>query len=176
MAPALWGLRLGALLALDYAAAAQRPPAGLVLWQPVLSGHAFMTQFLRLKVAGGMLSGAEAVPAGTAALRAALAGGATLEVAGYDLHPALVQAIDALDAGQLQPRGAPVHWFDIAAEPGRPLAPASARIVEAWRGLGARVQLHQLAGPAFWATPEIAECPALVPATTASLTEVFNAG
>lgn len=175
LVPALWGLRLGALLALDYAAGAQQRPAGLVLWQPVHSGHAFMTQFLRLKVAGAMLSGADAAPAGTAGLRAALAAGATLEVAGYDLHPALVQAIDAVDAGKLRPHAAPVDWFDIAPEPGRPAAPASVRIIEAWRGHGAKVRLHQVAGPAFWASQEIAECPALIPATTSSVQGVFDA-
>ncbi|MTV55832.1 serine aminopeptidase domain-containing protein, partial [Pseudoduganella buxea] len=45
--PALWGLRLGALLALDAARRAPEPPSALLLWQPVTSGAVLLTQFLR---------------------------------------------------------------------------------------------------------------------------------
>jgi alpha-beta hydrolase superfamily lysophospholipase len=50
----LWGLRLGALLALDAAPLCDPAPAGFVLWQPVVSGEQFLTQFLRLRVASAM--------------------------------------------------------------------------------------------------------------------------
>ena len=53
----LWGLRLGALLALDHSRQAGRSFAGLLLWQPVISGAQFMTQFLRLRMGSEMLSG-----------------------------------------------------------------------------------------------------------------------
>ena len=43
----LWGLRLGALLALDAARICNPLPAAFVLWQPVLTGEALLTQFLR---------------------------------------------------------------------------------------------------------------------------------
>ena len=42
----LWGLRLGALLALD--AATLIEPRRLLLWQPYLSGRTSINQFLRL--------------------------------------------------------------------------------------------------------------------------------
>src|SRR5690606_29370002 len=66
----LWGLRLGAVLAADVAAQANGRIAYLVLWQPVLFGERFLTQFLRLRVAAGM--GGQAVQETTKDLRARL--------------------------------------------------------------------------------------------------------
>lgn len=153
----LWGLRLGALLALDCAreAGADR----LLLWQPVTKGSAYLTQVLRLRVAGDMLQDAGA-RADTASLKAELRGGASLDVAGYTLSPGLALPIDALDASALAP-GCPAHWFEL----GSTLSPAAANIINGWRASGAGVQSRLAAGPQFWATPEISECPALVEAT-----------
>src|SRR3954447_18891885 len=39
----LWGLRLGALLALDFARGTSIKIAQILLWQPVLSGDSFLT-------------------------------------------------------------------------------------------------------------------------------------
>ena len=162
----LWGLRLGALLALAHA---QRDPAvaALLLWQPVLSGAAHLNQFLRLRVAGDMLGNA-ASAGGTAALRAALANGETIEVAGYWLSPALALGIEAADAVAMTPH-CPVHWIEFAASPERAAAPASARLAEAWRAGGVALDLQQLVGEPFWATQEITTCPALIAATLAAL-------
>jgi exosortase A-associated hydrolase 2 len=165
--PTLWGLRLGALLALDYAAR-DKDLASLLLWQPVLSGAACLTQFLRLRVAGDMLGSADSTSGGTKALRAALAAGETLEVAGYALAPALAAALDAADATKLTPP-CPVHWIDVAAGAGGEPSPASARLAARWREAGAEVHLAQVQGEAFWATQEITECPALLEASLAAL-------
>lgn len=170
----LLGLRLGAALALDFARTAERAPAALVLWQPVLAGQGFMTQFLRMRIAADMLAGGD-TRAGTAALRATLARGETLEVAGYEVHPELVQAIDALDATALAPRGLPVHWFEVTASSERPPTPAAANTARTWRALGVQLQLRQVLGQQFWATPETSECPALVDATVEALKEPADA-
>lgn len=167
VAPGLWGARLGALLALDYAHTALQPPARLVLWQPVQSGSASLTQFLRLVVARDMLADAPGASGGTQALRARLARGETLEVAGYDLAPEMAAAIDAVDASQLAVRGCPVHWYELVPEPGRAPGPATARIAAGWRAAGVDLQLEAVACPPFWSTQEVAECPALLAATSA---------
>lgn len=168
----LWGLRLGALLALDYSAVASEPVAALLLWQPVLSGKVFLTQFLRLRVANAMLSDDKAAATGTAALRARLAAGETLEIAGYGLAPALAAAIDALDLAKMAPAACPVHWFEAVPVADRPLPPGAARVHAAWVDAGYSLHTHVLACPPFWAAQEIAECPALLGATTA----VFSSG
>ncbi|MBD8531340.1 MULTISPECIES: hydrolase 2, exosortase A system-associated [unclassified Massilia] len=166
----LWGLRLGALLALDYAATAAVPPARLLLWQPVISGAAYITQFLRLRIASDMLGG-EPTGAGTDALRVALAGGEVLEIAGYDLAPALAAAIDGADATKLVPIGIPVDWFEIVASAERPASQAAERTTFNWRLAGARVNLQAVAGPPFWSTPEMTESAALIEASCRTLLE-----
>ncbi len=163
----LWGLRLGALLMLDYARQATAPVERLILWQPVTNGHAWLTQWLRLRLArqlfdtqaGGDQAGS------TLALRATLASGASLEVAGYELAPELAASIDAAQAAALVPTGHAVDWFDIAANVDRPMTPANVKIIADWQQQGVRVSAHQVVGQPFWSLPEIVSCPALVTAT-----------
>ena len=162
----LLGLRLGALLALDYARSAEAAPAGIVLWQPVHSGTTFMTQFLRLRVANEMLGAGQEKSNGTQALREALRAGEVLEIAGYDLAPALAAAIEALDAAQLPVAGCPVHWFEAVTAAGRGMPPAAARVTGAWQQAGVDLHTHVVPCPPFWSTQEITECPALVAATS----------
>jgi exosortase A-associated hydrolase 2 len=166
--PSLWGLRLGALLALEHARTAG-PGAieRLVLWQPVHAGALYLTQFLRLRLASEMLGEGKNKGGGTETLRAALRAGETLEIAGYDLAPELAHAIEARDAAALAVTGCPVDWLEIVAAPERPLPPASARVTNFWRTAGVDVRTHVVPGQAFWATQEITECAALVDATCA---------
>ena len=89
----IWGLRLGALLALDAAPQCDRAPHAFILWQPVLKGETLINQFLRLRVASEMLSESKS-RSGAQDLRAALAAGATVEIAGYELTQQLVTAIE----------------------------------------------------------------------------------
>ncbi len=164
----LWGLRLGALLALDYAHDAAVPVARLVLWQPVTDGAAFLTQFLRLRVAGEMLDQGAASAGGTAALRATLAAGDALEVGGYLLAPQLAAALDGVNAARLAPP-CPTDWLEVVAAPERPLPPGAARIQAGWERDGAVAAQRTVACAPFWSTQEIAECPALIEATIAAL-------
>ena len=167
----LLGLRLGALLALDYARTAVHPVDKLVLWQPVPSGAVYLTQFLRLLTANAMLADSGDKPAAdktsTSALRAALLGGETLEVAGYEIAPALAQALDGLDASRLAPQSCTVHWFETASPPDRPLTPVLERLMAAWRKEGVALQLNRVSCMSFWSTQEITESPELIEATAA---------
>jgi exosortase A-associated hydrolase 1/exosortase A-associated hydrolase 2 len=180
----LWGLRLGALLALDCARDPAVAAERLLLWQPVTNGAAYLTQFLRLRLAGELLqnkgqnegpneepNGGEKTGASTETLRAALRGGESLEVAGYRLAPALALPIDALDGAKIAPP-CPVHWCELTAAPERPLPPAAARVAAAWREQGSKVDVHLAQGPQFWATPEIEEAPALAETTAALWSEL----
>jgi exosortase A-associated hydrolase 2 len=169
----LWGLRLGALLALDFASRAAMPIERLILWQPVQHGATFIKQFLRLLTANDMLADGAGQQGerngGTAALRAALLDGQILEVAGYELAPALATAIETKDAASLAPAGVAVHWYEAVSAADRPMPPAVTRVADAWRAQGVDVQLQAVPCAPFWATQEITICPELLAATAAAL-------
>ena len=165
----LWGLRLGALLALDAARQCDPAPSRFVLWQPVLNGEALLIQFLRLRLASEMLSEGRS-KTGVQELRANLASGAMVEIAGYDLTQQLTAAMDSLKLADREPAGK-VHWFEVVPEAGRALPPAARRIVDNWTRHGAQVDVQCVTGQPFWNTLEITECPALIAATTQALAE-----
>ncbi len=162
----LWGVRLGALLAAH--AVARLAPVRLVLWQPVAKGATYLTQFLRLRLAAQMMSGADGATVKT--LREELAREGRLEVAGYDLARSLAERVESLDlVGHPPPAACAVHWFELA--PGAPagLSPASQRVIDGWAAAGASVQAATFAGEPFWQTPETAIAESLLEATTAAL-------
>ena len=177
-----WGVRLGALLALEAAGRFGGGPA--LLWQPVISGEVFITQFLRMRVASAALAAAAitepaatalqtVVPvaspkaSGTQAMRAAMSGGEALEVGGYELAPTLAAAIDTLKLSELAVPDQAVHWLEVVAEEGRSLPPAAASAEAAMRNAGVNLHLHLAVGPAFWTTQEVVDCPGLLEVTRA---------
>ena len=163
----LWGLRLGGLLALD-AAQGRTDLESILLWQPVTEGAAYLTQFLRLRLAADMLT-STASAADTKTLRETLAGGASLDIAGYTIAPGLAQAFDAAGMDTLAAPACPVHWLDLVPQPGRPMAPGRVAIARRLVESGWTLDASAVHGPAFWSTQEIAEAPALLDASAALL-------
>lgn len=160
---ALWGARTGALLAAEAAAARPDDIERCALWQPTLSGDTYLTQFLRLRVANAMLTGAKE-PETTRGLRARLESGETIEVAGYGLSPRMAAALADRRLEQARPR-CPVDWFEVVPEQGAEAALATQRVVAAWQAQQAQVQLHTVACEPFWgasSTAELVQCPGLV--------------
>lgn len=173
----LWGLRLGALLALDFARDAPCWITPIILWQPVTSGKSFMTQFLRLRAARKILSQGvktDRAPATPNSMRNALLAGETLEIAGYDITAPLAFAIDALDAKILSILRAPVHWFDISSKSLSTIPPSTTEVVSAWRHQAVDLHLHTVVAPPFWATQELSDAPELL-AATAKVLDDFSA-
>ncbi|MET0323526.1 MAG: hydrolase 2, exosortase A system-associated [Duganella sp.] len=157
----VWGLRLGALLALEGARRLQ--PDGLILWQPVVSGCAHLHQFARLQSAARLFA--------AAAPEASGATGASDEIAGYSIAAPLAAAIMAAEAAPWQP-ACPVHWLELAAPVAdRPpaLQPASRLVVDGWRQAGAVIEAAAIADTPFWHSTEIVEAPALLAASLAAL-------
>jgi exosortase A-associated hydrolase 2 len=161
----LWGVRLGALLAADVLAAETVQIPCLLLWQPVLSGDRYLTQFLRLRVAATMNAGAE--KESTKALRERLSRGESLEIAGYELAPALADSISSL---QLQSRmeglgTLPVTWLEVASGEDAGLSTPSQQVVSALTERGRPVVARAVRGDPFWAAQEITLAPVLLQAT-----------
>jgi len=165
--PALWGLRVGCLLARE-AADLLEVPTDLLLWHPVLSGAQALTQFLRLKVTGQLVGAKATERVGARELIASLERGNVLEVAGYALDPGLALG---LQASELVPprRPASVAWLEIGSDDAAGPGVAAQARIDAFRAAGHAVQAGQVACPPFWQTQEIAQCPALVEATLAAL-------
>lgn len=163
----LWGLRLGALLALDVAAHPPLPLARLLLWQPELDGRRAIDRFLRLRLAGRILgNGGNTEAPGHA--RDELAAGRAVEVAGYLLAPELARAIDTFDAATvasaLRP-SVPVYWLEYA-HGDAPVLPAPAlRLATRWRSEGTPLEIAGFGDGAFWNSAELMECPQLLEAT-----------
>lgn len=147
----LWGLRLGALLILDFLKHTSMAVDTVLLWQPVVSGSAHIRQFLRLQRIHNVLNATVA---------------STAEVAGYTLSARLEADIKAVDARKLPPR-CRVQWLELAHAPCAP--ESSAQLIEEWRQAGHQIQHKVLCGPPFWATNEIAISPDLVQATVQAL-------
>lgn len=161
----LWGLRLGALLAAIVAAQNPRRFKQLLLWQPVLDGKLMLTQFLRIRVAAAMAEGGASEK--TEDLRAQLAEGKSVEIAGYELSPELGQALDGMRMDQIVlASGTQVDWLEVAAEAGDRVAPASQRVVDGWRKAGVKVTAATVAGDPFWTLQETTLAPELLAATT----------
>ena len=161
----LWGLRAGCLLAAEAAPALPEPP-NFLFWQPATTGKQHLQQFLRLKMAGELLSGNAK---GTMeALRKELGAGKAVEIAGYTLSAGLA---NGMEKAELLPRSAPARlvWIELSSRPEATLSPASRKYLGEWQKAGHATADAVVTGPAFWQTTEIEEAPALLAATLTAL-------
>lgn len=158
----LWSLRAGSLLA----AADWGQPVHHLFWQPMTSGKLALQQFLRLKLAAEMAGGAS--KGLMEQMKAELAAGRPVEVAGYRLGAALATG---LEAARLTPAGAAGRavWLELSTRPDATWTPVSEQAMQSWRDAGWSVDARLLQGPAFWATTEIELAPALIDATLEAL-------
>jgi exosortase A-associated hydrolase 2 len=109
----LWGMRLGGLLALDTVFDDPGSFDHVLLWEPVVSGKAFMDQFLRIGIAEGMESGGRSISLNE--MRLKLSRTEPVEVAGYVVSRILTHAIDRSDLPELVDRlRIPLTWIDCA--------------------------------------------------------------
>lgn len=161
----LWGLRAGCLLASEVASIVE-PCAGLLLWQPPSSGRALAQQFLRMKLAAGMLGGNG--KGGSAELRAELQSNGHVEVAGYVLSADLLAGLEAATL-QAPPADTDVLWFELDDRPDAALLPTSRQRIEQWRSSGIDVHAAVVAGPPFWQVVELEDAPALIEASTQAM-------
>jgi exosortase A-associated hydrolase 2 len=160
----LWSLRAGALLIDDLIRKMDFPPA-LMLWQPVLSGSQYFTQFLRLRIAADALAQKQPSELTRGLRDEARANG--LEVAGYRVSSELARG---LEASGFSPSGAHISrvaWYEIQNSETPQLSPVARSRIENLRSAGAVVKAEALRGPSFWQTMELEDCPALIEASSA---------
>ena len=163
----LWGLRLGAAMAVQLAR--QRPAIErLLLWQPVFNGKSFYTQFLRIRIAAEMNLPDRVKSTGE--LRAWSARGDVIEVSGYEIGPAMAAELDAVDLDhEAMVRVGGIDWLEVSTEAAPALLPASVKCIETLQAAGARVSDEAVNGPLFWHVHERELAPALIETTTRRL-------
>lgn len=154
----VWGLRVGALLAAELAERERLP--FLLLWQPVVSGEQFLTQFLRLKLAGDMLAEGGAGNS-TSQMWTQLQAGESLEIAGYGLSPELALPLRLRKLSLYAYGGAVLDWVELLPAADRNISPAVQKQVQSWQAAGAQVHLTSVVGAAYWSTQEITDVPEL---------------
>lgn len=157
----LWGVRAGCLIAAE-AAGRVNDLVGFILWQPMFSGRLCLQQFLRLKIAGDLLSGENG--AAMVRLREQLAAGEPLEIAGYLLTPRLANALERAELS-LSASMSDVLCIEVSGRTAPVLSPAAMARINEWKSAGNSVRAMAVAAPPLWQTAEIVECPALLEAT-----------
>lgn len=157
----LWGLRLGALQVMDFAAKSRDTYGRLVLWQPVLSGETMLTQFLHMNAEetyGGSLVSRLTDPA----QRKLLPAGQKIEIAGYELAAELMWS---MDRGLLAPLGklvrAPITWMEIGH--GASMQADSLTVIRQWRDSGVEVSTYKVSGVPFWFSAHSMDAAPLAP-------------
>lgn len=161
----LLGIRTGVPLAV--AAMQGYPnPRALIAWQPVVDGKTYFTQFMRMRIAANM-DRTDIPRETTEEMRAQLAAGQSIEIAGYEVHPELAAAIEkARLVDLIPPEGVPVAWFEKAVGADNALAPASRKVLEVWGAGGGALAARTFEGPAFWALHDRFIAPDLVQMTS----------
>lgn len=163
---ALWGLRTGVLLAMDFATCRQQPIERLIAWQPVVNGDVFITQFLRLRVVAAMMD-SSAPREKTSDLKRQLLEGQAIEVAGYLLNPDLINPLMALRADRLTGQAVKeMAIFEVVSSVDNPVAIGNTPLLSILQEQNINASLTKVVGEAFWASQEISEAPDLIKITT----------
>ena len=159
----LLSLRFGALLASAWMRHSGERP-GLMLWQPVAAGKMHLVQFLRLKAASEMLSDSDAKGV-VSGLRASLAAGEAVEVAGYTISAELAEAIGKATLELPEDFGAPVRLIEVLPAGKTEHSAAARSLLQRLSAAAKDLSSRAVNGPSFWQTVEIEECPELLAAT-----------
>lgn len=163
----LLAVRLGCILAGELAARLPKPIERTVLWQPVLDGLRYMTQFLRLRVAASIMDGQKETVDG---LRDLLSRGESLEVAGYRLSAALVAQVDgARLAPHLTARLGQVFWMETVRGPDGAMPTPSLQAIATAKAALPTMETHTVSAEPFWTSTEIVRVPGLVDLTIQAL-------
>jgi exosortase A-associated hydrolase 1/exosortase A-associated hydrolase 2 len=146
----LWGVRAGALFARDLLAAL--PTANLLLWQPVLSGQTHLNQFLRLHAAAALRGTHKA---GEPSPAQSLAAGEVVEVAGYELPPAVARGLQSAVFDVPANFRGQIAWLEVSMSQGAQPSAASRPAIDRLRSAGHLVSFEHVPGAPFWQSVEI---------------------
>jgi len=166
----LLGIRSGAPLGLETARESGWSLSNTVLWQPVVDGAKFLTQFLRTRVAASLMEDRKET---VAELNQRLAAGEVLEVAGYPLTARLTDQLAGVRLGAvLGSHTGKITWLEVQSGEGSELLPASRACIDDARARGVGIEQAVLTGEPFWTSTEVVVNSDLVGKTIAALAAV----
>jgi hypothetical protein len=134
----------------------------------MLAGQVVLQQFLRLAAAGA-LTDADGGKGVVARLKAALAAGKEIEVAGYRLAPLLANPLALAEAKPLIGVASNLIWLDVSSREKPEISLSTTAQLDNWRNAGHQVEHQTVSGPGFWQSTEIELAPALFDATLTAL-------
>ena len=150
----LLAVRLGCALAVASADKGFIPAVrNSVLWQPVFDGNRFLSQFLRMRVASGLMQARKET---VADLRIMLQNFKEVEVGGYLLSKRLADDIECIAVPDVLPQSlGRVSWLEVTRQSDTPLPAVSQELVERTQSRGGIVHVVCASGEPFWSTTEI---------------------
>lgn len=168
----LLGLRLGALLSIDFSNQSDFPIHQLILWQPCFDGAQFLSEFFRTHMLSDMLNKHHFSDHGkkisdTNDERSS----EIVEVLGYDISPALKQSVASVNLYQFEHINANLTWIDIdphsTTDAPNELSPKKQKHHRYLQTICADVVVAHCQGDLFWHTQEITTCTKLIEMTSA---------
>ena len=150
----LLAVRLGCALAVASADKGFIPAVrNSVLWQPVFEGNRFLSQFLRMRVASGLMQARKET---VADLRIMLQNFKEVEVGGYLLSKRLADDIECIAVPDVLPQSlGRVSWLRVTRQSDTPLPAVSQELVERTQSRGGIVHVVCASGEPFWSATEI---------------------
>lgn len=168
----LWGFRLGALLALDFSQNTNENISRILLWKPVISAEQFLNEFLRISLAGDMLTNSGKNKNKNDILQESVDGN-LVELSGYELNPKLVQSMLIKNYKLFMRKDIQIIWIDIV----RNMNIKNIAIENAhkyWSEIGVNYNFYLEKCEPFWSTVEITECTSLLNSTDKYLNSKIN--
>jgi len=167
----LWGLRLGALLAMDYLNQNNCNVERLICWQPVLNGELYVSQFLRLRVAAAMITKNKSKEK-TVDLKKQIQEGEAVEVSGYLLNPELIIPLLSVQTKNMTLHNVKkFHILELTLGSETEESYATTQWVKQTTQQGIDVTYDVINSPPFWATQEISESANLITLSSKKVSE-----
>ena len=162
------GIRLGVLQAMQVAESVPDLHR-LLFWQPVISGQAALTQFLRIRIAASLSR--DETAGTTKEFEELVNRGECVEVSGYELSPGMFKGMkNAKLEAYSDFTKARVGWFTAIASEERKPPRVESIAIEKWRKKGANIDYSIVVGPPYWQVHERTLAPGLITATVDYIT------
>ncbi len=163
----LWGLRLGAILALNLTEKIEIDIPKIILWQPVLRGASVLMEMLRMKVAAEMLLKHDSnhPRISTKDLKQELLSGKKIELSGYEINSDIAAALERSALIEYTPINSKIIWHDVLRENIPNITLVAKSVLNKWEKNDITIYHKIIIGENYWSSGEIIECTDLIEET-----------